>query len=200
MSMRPDIYGFKLESVRGLFGSDNQETLKKISNLYQKMIFDAFGDEPDTLAKFREQGNAIIWRAIMEEAPFPDLDSENSIHVYAAKSIVDSTEPKSVGDSLDWHMQAFRDLRMDGEGKLDPEIVNLLRVFESGRPFFGRKIESDWNYYGYLTAKEVKQLAPAIDALSESQSANYMDGFHLALADWLDGILSQNLDLWFWVY
>ena len=27
-----------------------------------------------------------------------------------------------------------------------------------------------------------------------------MDGFHLAFADWLDGISSQDLDLWFWVY
>lgn len=197
MSMRPEIYGFDLTAVQAIFGSGNKDAFEKINASYQERMSERFCDEPDELDKYSQRGEAIIYQSIMEGIPFDDLDCEQEVHVYAANEIVQFTDPKLAGDTTDWHMEVFWNLRADCVDKLTPDIVGLLDIFEEGLPFFGKKLDTAWSYYGYLNNGEVQKLFAEIEKLSDLKPSDYLDGFLLDFLDWLDGIFSQNMDLWF---
>jgi hypothetical protein len=195
--MRPEIYGFDLAAVQAIFGSGNKVAFEKINTSYQEKMSEYFCDEPDVLAEYAQKGEQIIQQSIIGGVPFGDLDCEQEVHVYAANEIVQFTDPKLAGDTTDWHMEVFLDLRADCAGELTPDIVSLLSIFEEGRPFLGKKLDTAWAYYGYLNNDEVQKLFVEMEKLSDSKSSDYLDGFLLDFTDWLDGISSQNMDLWF---
>jgi hypothetical protein len=199
VSMRPTIYGFKLESIKKLFGSDDNVAFEKINKSYRQAVSEIYCDELDELSQFSQKGEAIIRRAIMEGVPFAELDNEDDIHVLVADAIAHSAELKSPGNTTDWNMQAFRDLRCDLVDEIESDMISLLGIFEEGRPFFGKKINSTWSYYGYLTAKEARKLYIVLDELNDSDVSDNLGEFLFTLTDWLDGISSQNLDLYFYI-
>jgi len=199
MSMRPEIYGVDLKPIRAIFGSGDEHIFEKINSAYQEKISELFCDEPDERAEFSQKGKEIIHRMVMEGVPFPDLECEDDVHVLVIDSSVKSDEHKLAGDTVDWHMQAFRELRHGCADKVDPDILYLLEVFEAGRPFLGKRINSSWSYYGYLDAEEVKRLFAALDELGESDYLGNSREFLFDLTDWMDGISSQNLDLYFYI-
>ncbi len=197
MSLRPQIYGFSLKMVKSLFASADNKALEQMNDNYEQILTELFSIEPEEREELREKGQTIIRRAVMEGAPFADLDCEKEVHVFAADAIVQYTDLKPVEDTSEWKMEAFWDLQSASMSKVNPEIAELLAIFEQGRPFFGNKIESDWSCYGYLTLEETEQLLGAINELRESKVPDYLSEFVAEFIGWLEEIASTKLDLWF---
>jgi len=197
MSLRPQIYGFCLKDVQSIFASNDEAVLQKIYNIYEKILGELLFDEPDETKELKKQGREIIRRAVMQGVPFEDLKCEREVHTFAAEAVVRSIEIKPVGDTNDWSMQAFWDLRAEYGTKVSRDALNLFDIFYDGRPFFGKKIDSGWSYYGHLTLEEVNRLSTALDSLGDSGVPDDLKVFVAELTDWLEGIASANLDLWF---
>jgi hypothetical protein len=197
MSLRPQIYGFSLKEVQSLFASADEKALEQINNNYEQILTELFSIEPEEQENLRKEGKAVIHRSVMEGAPFADLDCENEVHVFVAEVIVRYTNLKPIEDTGEWKMDAFWDLQSACASKVGSEIADLLAIFEQGRSFFGKKIESGWAYYGYLTLEETEKLLGAINEPAKFEVPDYLSEFVAELISWLEEIISEKLDFWF---
>jgi hypothetical protein len=71
-----------------------------------------------------------------------------------------------------------------------------------GRAIFGRRIDTPWSYYGFLSLPQVRTLHAALATLQDDDPSlrgePFMDGFLDELMGWLQTVESNNQDLWFY--
>jgi hypothetical protein len=202
MSLRPEIFGFRLAQLRELLGSGRREILPALNEELAALAEnDPFAEPEDDEENVFEAAKAIVERAVVEGVPFPDLEAEDDAHVTAAIALARYQQSwKDTGSDI-WQMGAFEELDDDAADSWPPQARPLFDCFLNGRPLFGERIETDWTYYGYLTAEEVRTLAAAIAQMRETDAEfadpDYLDGFLDALTGWLSSIVEDDLDLWF---
>lgn len=59
----------------------------------------------------------------------------------------------------DWKIGAYEDYFDAVKSLLPPASVKCFEIVRSGRPLFGNGMETEWSYYSYLTADEVRSLS-----------------------------------------
>ncbi len=172
MSLRPEIMGFSLATLKALLGSRNSKALTSLL----ETATEALGDQdPEPVRK-------ILSRAILEGAPFPDLETEGENHVTAMILLGAHGQAGTATDSNIWKASAFDDLWDEIGEQLPPKAAPLLQGLQSGRPMLGRRIASSWSTYAWLSRTELDLLRRVLEIIGRKQPDPTSDGF---LADLL---------------
>lgn len=188
MSLRPQIYGFRLATLEALLGSGDQSALASLKG----SVSAAFPND----AGFVKQVGAILARAIDEGAPFDDVDDEGLAHVWAAHILAGSGQDVWDAASGAGKVQPT-EIIFDQGAKLSArgdELIELLM----GRALFGEAIETDGETYAWLTHDEVKELAQELSGDATAGLLNAAIAAHIAdFRRWLAEIERRGLDLWY---
>lgn len=201
MSLRPAISGFRLETMQKLFTADNGVDTDSLFIALEESATEHLGEDSKEQEKIVSKGKEVILRAVQDGIPFAELDSEEISHVMAADVLAHfGQDHHEIDDTTDWKMDVFWDLEEKYGADLDPSTKKLLHCISEGRPLFGKRIDSDWSYYAYLSCAEVMQLHSALHDLQkkrpELSGDECFDGFVDELLAWLSEIAEQNLDMW----
>ncbi len=199
MALRPEVYGFHLAELFNRFQSQDRAL---IADLESKLV--QLAAESDLPSEFCDEYRTALRHAVDHGVPVPQLERETDAHVLLAIDLAKYRQELQPVGSNDWDMNAFFDFWETCQPLLSPAQQSLLRYWEVGRPLFGKKIETGWSYYGYLSRDEVIQTRRLLDALKNEHAAfaeeDYLDGFLVAWDEWLETIAAAGLDLWFWTY
>jgi hypothetical protein len=99
-----------------------------------------------------------------------------------------------------WKIGAYEDYFDAVKTLLPPASVRCFEFVRSGRPLFGSGMETEWSYYSYLTADEVRSfsadLAAAHARSPELDSKDCIHGFPTEFRGWMKQIEERNADLW----
>jgi hypothetical protein len=196
MSLRPEISGFSLETLRSLFGCRDRGRLKA---LHAECDEGLGGDasDPGENRSGAEKVKRIIERVVMKGAPFPDLDAEDETHVVAMILLAAHHQETLPTESNIWKAPILDDL-WDAIGEeLPAKVAPLYRGFQNGRPLLGKKIESSWSYYSCLTRQEVALLHQSLETIRRTHPDPTKNGFLKELTGWLRDIDRGARDLWF---
>lgn len=205
MSLRAYITCFDLQKMQSLFGSRSDTAVEAAAAILRKEfdLDELDDDEADEFAERVDGIRAICRRAVFEGLPFPELDEENDDHVSAAEALAGVGQKHGHTSFEDWKVtHVFHPFLRDYSAALSPSGRALMAFLDGGRPLFGRKIETGWSYYAYLTAGEVKELhAALVDLLErhpELKGEAYLGGFVDALIQALAEISRKRKkrDLW----
>jgi hypothetical protein len=195
ISLKPVIYGFSLEKLNALCGCEDAS----LSAVLTQAIKDSDEDlnqSPEVV----DESCQIIARAIEHGIPLPGLVSESDPHVMAAATLAKFNQDLTETGSQIWEISSFWMLAEQFGQELEPGPQRLLNYFCEGRPLFGRTIEANWGYYGYLSFAEVKELKQELIEL-EGHIADWEDAgtmnFLRDLIEWLRIIVDAEQDLWF---
>lgn len=190
MSLRPEMSGFSLSALRSQLGTGDEEMVSAVREELRAMV-----DFDDPL-EF-DRAVRVIERAVFDGIPFEDLDVEGEPHVVAAIALAHHGQDHLPTDSNVWKMEAIEELSRTLEGSLPEGAAESLGALLDGRPLFGRAIETDWNYYAFLSIDEVRALRKGLeDARAETPDPTE-DGFLSDLLAWLGEIADRGMDLWF---
>jgi hypothetical protein len=197
MSLRPEVFGFDIEKLRSIRGCKDQAVLNQLLVEFDKRIH--FRDESLTaLAK------EALRRAIFEGLPFPDLEKENEAHVCAAVVLAEHDQELLPTGSNTWKMPTMWELVRVVHERLELPARRYLLVFYRGRPVFGRRIKTDWSYYGFLTLRQLGDLLVALENVDRSVLSTAETEWVIPLFDdlleWLRTIQDARRDLWFYAY
>jgi hypothetical protein len=195
MSLRPQVIGFDVQKLVGIRASKDQAVLDRLFVEFDERV--SFRDHSLTvLAK------DTLRRAIFEGFPFADLQEENEAHVYAAIVLAQHDQELLRMDSDSWWMPTMWELVGVVHEQLAVPVRRYLLMFYRGRPLFGRRIKTDWSYYGYLTLRQLSELLPALENLDREVLSTARTEWVVPLFDdlltWLRTIQSAGRDLWFY--
>jgi hypothetical protein len=194
MSLRPEIFAFRLEPLRALFGSGSTDAITAIHQKLQELAGEDADDED--IAEELNLAKSIVSRAIMEGTPFPELDAEADAHVTAANHLASHGQKWKGTGSNGWKMGAFWELDEKTRGQWkNPKAEEIFQYFIKGRPLFGKQIDTGWSYYSYASLDEVVLLKSELEAFREI-SPRFIDEFR----QWLNVAASDHLDLWMYTY
>ncbi len=196
-ALQPTIVGFSLAKLRSLLGSNDLDTAEHLVN-----VLSSHDEQSDQLPATLEEAARVLRKAISEGVPFPGLISEAEPHVMAAAVLAQCNQDLTCTDSTAWQAGALWALSTDLGEELEPEARQLLAYFCDGRPLFGKAIETERSYYGWLSNREVVTLHRELIALEEHvrdwEDAATLDFLH-DLIGWLNSIVEVEQDLWFYV-
>jgi hypothetical protein len=196
MSLRPEICGFSLAKLRSLLGSRNQDILKTLlTECDQQFVGD--DSESDKDRRWTEQVKEVIRRAIMKGAPFPDLDAEDETHVAAMMVLAAHEQSPLPTESSIWKAPVLADLWEAIGEKLPARVAPLYDGMLNGRPLLGKRIDSSWSFYAWLTCQEVTILWQSLETIRRVEPDPTGNGFLGELASWLEQIHKGAYDLWF---
>ena len=194
MSLRPVVSGFDLDAMLGLLGSGDEGRLARLTDEFDARV--AFPD-PAQAALARD----ALRRAVFEGARWPDLEVEGEPHVSAAVVLAHHGQAHLPTGSDVWKMPAFWDFIKAHHDRLPPEPRKYLFMFGRGRPLFGRRIDTPWSYYGFLTLPQTRALLASLTDLRASdpslQGPQFLGGFLDEFVSWLSSVSSAEKDLWF---
>ena len=194
MSLRPEISGFSLDAMFGPIGTKDEDVLARILRAFDESVHSR---DSGLLEKSRE----VLRRAIFEEVPWPDLDVEGEAHVMAAIVLAQhGQDHRSTGSNV-WKMPTFWSFIKGYYTRLEGDARKALFVFGRGRAIFGRRIDTPWSYYGFLSLPQVRTLHAGLAKMREDDPSlcgeGFMGGFLDELMGWLEVVVSAEQDLWF---
>lgn len=195
-SLAPEIIGFSLEKLHSLLGSKDVAMFERI---YREMD----SDNDDLPPQFLDQARAILKTAIDCGVPFPDLASESEAHVFVAASLATYDQEITQTKPQWWEVAALWSLADQFKQDLEEEPRKLIHYLCEGRPLFGRVIETERSYYGYLTQSEAALLANELSQLEEHikdwEDAGTVE-FVRELIACLESVQEAEQDLWFQLF
>lgn len=184
MSLRPEFGGFSLAAFKALLGSGDRATLDAVLAEAEDSLQ---ADDPESV-------RAILSQAILK-GTFPGLNAENEHHVVAVALLV--RRQSGVGtDSNIWKAAAFDELFEEIGADLPPKVLSLYQGLQNGRALLGRRIESSWSYYAWMTRPELDLVRRVLGIQAQKRPDPTGDGFLPDLRRWLDEIDAAGGDLW----
>ena len=182
--------GFSLSTLKAQLGTGDEEVLTAVREELREFV------EFDDPQEF-DRAVRVIERAVLGGLPFDGLDMEGEPHVVAAIALAFHGQDHLPTESNVWKMEAFEDLARSLEGSLPDDASEYFRYLLDGRPLFGQGIETEWNYYAYLTVDELRTFRKGLeDARAETPDPTD-DGFMSDFLAWLGEIADSGMDLWF---
>jgi hypothetical protein len=197
MSLRPEIYGFRIQKMLSLFGAKDEQLVKNLCRELDQ-TWKLPGPADYTLAY------DTLRRAIFDESKelWPDLEMEREPHVCAAVTLAKHDQTWLDVGSGHWKMKAVFALVDEVIGELPVEIQPYLQVFGVGRLLFGPDLTTSWSFYGYLYHDELSALHEALVEFQNQHPEWRGDQFAYGVFDdfvgWLRQIQEKELDLWFY--
>jgi hypothetical protein len=192
MSLRPEIVGFKLAQLQSLCGSGDRAAIRNLKSRFAHVTPDSFDDDDE----YHDLFHQALERAIMKGVPFDDLQSETNSHIQLAILLGEYKQKFISTSSNSLKMRGFWEFQRKYPNALSSEANDLFGIFTEGRPLFGRKIQTDWSYYGYLSRDEVAFLEESLIEVKDIDDA--FQEFVNSVITIFSMILKRKCDLWFW--
>lgn len=192
MSLRPEISGFSLATLRSFVGSGDPSVAERAAEHTRDMYNDA--DEIvdhvraivlGTTGPVEIEDQSFIY-AVVALAHFDQEHLETNSNLY-----------KSVFS--DWVLELDREPDNEAGGEWE-RTVELLEWALLARPLFGTEQDSDWTTYGYLTNEEVRRLLayrarfPQLVESADEDHTEFAEDFF----GWLEKIRDAGLDYFFY--
>ena len=193
MSIRLNLSGFSLPRMRRLFGSGDEEAIRRIREIL-------FSDDPWRGSEEPGPVMEIVERAIRRGVPFRELDEETSRHLKAALALGEDGQ-EWVHSTCDYHATALDGILGRYARHARPEAGAFLRGLAEGVPLFGRNAPSEVPYAA-ISLEKLRAFRPALADLlvqveyragrnGEPQAAEFM----ASLCGWIDEIIDAERDL-----
>lgn len=193
MSIRLSLSGFSLPRMRGLFGSGDEEAIRRIRD---SVASDGAGRSTAEAAGVM----AIVERAIRGGVPFHDVDEETSRHASAALALAGDGQ-EWLGTACDYHASALGDILESYGRYARPEARAFLRGLAEGIPLFGRRAPAEVPYAA-ISLEKLRGFRPGLSDLliqveyragrnEEPEAAEFLGRF----CGWIDEIMDAGRDL-----
>lgn len=194
MSIRLNLAGFSLPTMRGLFGSGDEEAIRRMRDSVSS-------DDPWRGSRQPEKVMEVVERAIRRGVPFRDLDEESSVHLEAAIALGHDGQ-EWLGTTCDYHATSLQSGILPRYARhARPEAQALLRGLAEGVPLFGRNPPPEVPY-AIVGLEKLRAFRPALADLlvqveyraernGEPQAAEFMASF----CGWIDEIIDAGRDL-----
>jgi len=216
MSLRPNIIGIRRKKMLSFVGCKDEDVLKGLLTDLNENYGGEDKENGEGEAKSADDmkiAAEFLRKVVMEGTP-TGLETETLGHVLAVSTLARFRQDNLVEtDSNVWKMRGVTDFTEQFSKKLDPTTTQYLQYLCNGRPLFGKKIKTDWNYYAYLGYAELDHFRDAIELaynhaaeLEQKGKLNEIDfetwtlDMMEALMEWCDPVLDEKLDLWMDVY
>ena len=186
MSLRPNLAGFQLSTLRSMSGCKDPGKRDALLATYDRHV------EPHD-PKTRIAAHAWIDRIVsgeLEVAP-PAIEPEELQHVVIALAQHEQELARST--SLYW--ESFLNALDQRPAGASPAERQLARYFLQGRPLLGDTIQTSWAYYAWLPHDQLDQL----DRLLQHERYRALYD-HEAARAWLATLIARELDLFFYAY
>jgi hypothetical protein len=190
LSLRPSIYAADIRHFRSAIAGERAPLVKSIEGWYRDR-----GIEESAVEINREIDSALGggWAGRTE--------SDRQVYLVAALACACDMESEAAMIHWgDWKIGAYDDYFDMLKPILPASIASLCEFIRSGRAMFGSRIETDWSYYSYLVAEEVRTLAAALDSAHvqspDLDSPNCIHGFPTEFRGWIKQIEQRRADLW----
>ena len=185
MSLRMNLYGWRLSSFKQVLGSKDSALLEAATARLSK----AFSEDPAALAK------AKAWLQTLIESGFPlrqdrpppsepadggllTVQMETALHVAVvhclARAMAREDDLDLAIDSSSWKHPAVASLYnelMSGEfhhsGKCPVEFHWWMDKLSNGSPIFGDDFRTSWEYYTWFTSEELAAMVPVFQAAAD---------------------------------
>lgn len=196
LGLRLNLFGFSLEKLRSILGSGDLDLVARL-----KVTLTENEEELEELPEVITNTAKIVEEAVSKGAPLPALVVESDSHVLAASLLAEHDQELTATGSDSWQAGAFWTLAQQFSEEVEPQTRKLLGFFCEGRPLFGKVIETDSKYYGYLTAAELLALKTELvqleDFVKDWEEAGTLE-FLRDLITWLNTVAEAEQDLWFY--
>lgn len=203
MSLRWHLCGVDLSGLWPRLGSGDDSLLQSLHARLDERVLRAIDDEefddPAEARAYQSDIRRILDRAVREGVPFPDLREEQRVHVDAADDMARAGRDVYETTSWDWKHGAWFDLHEQLGPKLSGIDKQLLDWLVLGRPVFGDKFGTGWEFYSHLSRDEAGALRTMLaSALDRGDCPGPVRNRHFTveLIGWLDDITGRGLEVW----
>jgi len=196
------MYGFSIRQMRRLFGSRDEQAVRRIQDRLRTKQLHWRADELQEVSE-------VVERAIMRGIPFSDLIAEANNHCLAAGALARHEQEWLVTDASAYHASALQDGLWKQYGRhARPEIRAFLRGMVEGVPLFGRQPPPDDSAYAAISLEKLRFFQAGLedfrqqviyrvgrkkDPSDEDQAAVE---FVTEFCGWIDEIRDAERDLW----
>lgn len=194
--LRLNLLGFSLKKLESILGSGDLDLVARL-----KVTLAENEEDLEELPQVIAETGKVLEVAILKGAPIPALVVESDSHVLAALLLAEHDQELTATGSDSWQAGAFWTLAQQFSEEVEPQTRKLLGFFCEGRPLFGKVIETDSKYYGYLTAAELLALRAELteleDYVKDWEETGTLE-FLRDLISWLNTVAEAEQDLWFY--
>jgi hypothetical protein len=190
--------------MRRLFGSGDEAALHQLHNEIVVRYHYLNAKEQDAIID-------VVDRAVMSGVPFPDLQTESWLHLFAAQILgLHGQEWLYNYSSVLEDAFALEDgLWVRYRKFANPETRAFLRGLIEGIPMFGCRLAEDGSAYGAISLNRLRVFQPGLCDLAEviayrvgrNKSANELDHsvveFASEFSEWLNELIVAERDLFF---
>ena len=190
MSLRPSLYAADITRFRASIAGDRAPLVRSVEDWLRE-----HGPEATAADIYRNMDQLIAgaW------ARKPERDEQVLLVAGLAHACGVDSESTMIHWG-NWKIGAYEDYFDAVKSILPPASVKCFEFVRSGRPLFGSEMETEWSYYSYLTADEVRSfsadLAAAHARSPELDSKDSIHGFPTEFRGWMKQIEERNADLW----
>lgn len=208
MSQRISVKGIVLSELTKNFGSNDEDTLRRVSELIQRqsgglLIDTAVTSMPEGAIDY-DYDFFVAARDIIrgdvkpgDSLPYESQAMVNAVEILSRSHDLPWAEMKHNGDWKNYAIDVYREEMTECADKNTKQMLSYL---SEGRPFFSHTFcESDNlppdEYYSYLTCQELEELAQYMR--SHSCMTSDGDGFGADLLSGVESLITLEKDLWF---
>lgn len=190
MSLRPSIYAADIAKFRASIAGERAPLVPSVEHWLRKRGLKATAAQ---VHRDMDQLVAGVW------AGKPERDEQVLLVAALAHACGVDAESAMIHWG-NWKIGAYEDYFDAVKSLLPPASVKCFEFVRTGRPLFGSGMDTEWSYYSYLTAEEVRSLLAdlaAAHALSpELDAADCIHGFPTEFRGWIKQIEDRGADLW----
>jgi len=190
MSLRPALYAIDLQRFREALTADRSVTLRSAAR--HLLALDCGLDQADV----RRAADELLSGGF-------DGRTELDTHVYAIVTIAQALGFQSEASEIhfgDWPIGAYHEY-LDLLAPVLPAVSREIYAhFLAGRPLIGDGIDTEWSYYSFLWAQEVRHLLSDLSQIHAMTPAlntkECIHGFPNEFRGWLNEVVRRSADLW----
>jgi len=190
MSLRPSIYAADIAGFRALLAKKPSTLTQAVELWYREREFD------ETPKEIEQAIDRLVSGAYSNQP-----ESEEQIYLVAALAHAAGLDSESAEIHWgNWKIGAYDDYFTALTPLLPDASLRYTQWLLHGRPLFGSRIITEWAYYSFLMADELRQLtadlAKAHTRVPELDSPNCIHGFPTEFRGWLRQVQDRDADLW----
>jgi hypothetical protein len=192
-----------IDELRRVIASKDFELHSKLTERYDKILSDEYGDADDLnadqaadLQETREEIATALDRILMSEQPPATEHGYWSGAFELIADLIGLHIPCKFPINSYKHLQTWAPYREHIRPQISPGVDKLLSHLERGRPLFGAAMESDWAMYAWLNGDEIACLHDSLVkvALGDGNDSDLAD-FHKVLIASLKSLRKKGAEL-----
>ena len=204
MSLRDQCLAVKsIDEIRAAIASRDANLRSILAQKYEESLADDYGppaeldeDEAADLEERREAVATALDQVVMgAEAPETEHGDWGGLFSLIA-DVKDLIVPCELPLDGYKHLHVWAPYRGRLKSRVPDRIDGLLRLIEEGRPLLGKRLESDWSMYSWLTRSEIADLLQTLSGVEfGNHDVSGLTDFHNAFLASLNWLHENDVDV-----